>query len=517
MSKNILINSAPLKEIVELKVNPPIQQLKYPLQFANELYGFPIDPNNGKGQKIGILTGGSWFLEYSKINNNNFSQLINDLKQAGVIHTNSNLKIIINDPTNMQDYTQQKNIQMNTLLAEEGEGLLDLGVIISCCPSIEEIHILPYSLGFEENSSGEIKLKTNIPEHLEYCIKNNISVVSCSYGAYLGNIPTNSANTTNSKVSKIPDIESVLDKEDDRIFGPYHKKLTICVASGDNGGCNIKDTNTCIKDTSFPTSSKYVLSVGGTQYSNELQTQFDIDLNNEQAWSQGLRGESGGIGSGGGGITPMRTPEFQKYLKDSSKRRLIPDVSGLAQDKWYLPVSALLPSQNSNQIFLYGGTSAVAPLYASFFVIVNQKRKQYNKSPLGFVNNKLYSAYFENNNNNIFNDITKGQISAGYEAKPNYDMATGLGTPNFKNLMKLLVNETGTGTGTGKGNGTGTGTGNGNDTGNGTGTGTGNGTGNGNGTDTENKILPIIIYSVLGALFLILIIVLIYNYYYYQK
>ena len=108
----------------------------------------------------------------------------------------------------------------------------------------------------------------------------------------------------------------------------------------------------------------------------------------------------------------------------------------MANDKWYLPLSG--SKTPKYEVRLVGGTSAVAPMYASFFIVVNQLRQKNNLKPVGFVNDILYEL--QSNNGNLFTDITKGKNTAGYTASVNYDMATGLGTPNFDIILEKLVN-----------------------------------------------------------------------------
>ena len=399
-------------------INKEISNFNYPYKLANTLYNFPIDYHsyNGKGQKIGILTGGEWFIEYAN-SDNNFSNFIKNYLSINIPELNKNLKIILHDPTKTQNYYSHPE---NALSAEEGEALLDISIILSCCPALEEIHIFPYSIA-NAIENGKKKILTNIKDYLILSRKLGINVISCSYGSYI----------------------SVTDEQDDEIFKDF-SDITICVASGDNGGCNtITSTQTkCDRMTLYPSYSKYVLSVGGTQFTSTIQTQIPTDMS-QQAWfdSPGLTQFGGG--SGGGGISPLLRPKWQNgaNLNTFKQYRLVPDVAGLAQSRWYLPVSTQqikINSDGSSTIPLSGGTSAVAPMYAAFFVIVNQEREKQNKPPIGFVNNYLYKLQFKNEN--LFDDIVDGKSTAGYKAKDKYDLISGLGIPKFDNILKYLTN-----------------------------------------------------------------------------
>lgn len=408
----------------QIYVNEPYDSLPFPLEMANNLYKFPIIKNdkdeiiNGKNQKIAILTGGLFFYNYEKKYDPNFRTFINDINK-NVKDLNKNIKIKIN-VSGLQDSYLNTNISLNAYKGEEGEGLLDLGMIISCCPALDEIHILPYTF-MTENINGNVHMISNLSQQLEYCVNNKINVVSCSYGSaikYYDNF----------------------DKDDDNFFKDYFDKLTICVSSGDDGGCNSNtssyNTETkkliCNKNVPYPGSSKYVLSTGGTKY----------NLNNteEITWydSPGIKPYGG---SSAGGISYFPKPSWQniQYVNENPinniNKRLVPDVSGMAEAKWYLPLS--LNKMKPGEISLVGGTSAVAPMYASFFIIVNQIREKNNLKPIGFVNDKLYEL--QSIHKNLFNDITRGKNTAGYNANTKYDMATGLGTPNFDKILDKLT------------------------------------------------------------------------------
>lgn len=195
--------------------------------------------------------------------------------------------------------------------------------------------------------------------------------------------------------------------------------------------------------TSYPSYSKYVLSVGGTQFTSRARLQIPNDTLQQQAWFKPPGLTKFGGGSGGGGISPLSRPKWQHgaNLDKFKQNRLVPDVAGLAQSRWFLPVSTQQIKTNSNgssTIPLSGGTSAVAPMYAAFFIIVNQEREKQNKPPIGFVNNYLYKLQFKNQN--LFGDIVDGNITAGYKAKDKYDLTSGLGIPKFNNMLKYLTN-----------------------------------------------------------------------------
>ena len=83
------------------------------------------------------------------------------------------------------------------------------------------------------------------------------------------------------------------------------------------------------------------------------------------------------------------------------------------------------------------GTSASCPVVAGVFAKLNEIRLAAGKAPLGFLNPFIYQ------NADAFNDVTQGsnpgvQAGKGFPAVAGWDAATGVGTPNFAALAKLM-------------------------------------------------------------------------------
>jgi kumamolisin len=76
-----------------------------------------------------------------------------------------------------------------------------------------------------------------------------------------------------------------------------------------------------------------------------------------------------------------------------------------------------------------GGTSAVAPLWAGLFALINQSLG----ANVGYINPLLYNANAEA----TFHDITSGNNGV-YSAGPGWDACTGLGSPNGTALLAAL-------------------------------------------------------------------------------
>ncbi|KAF5388188.1 hypothetical protein D9615_000691 [Tricholomella constricta] len=148
--------------------------------------------------------------------------------------------------------------------------------------------------------------------------------------------------------------------------------------------------------------------------------------------------------SGGGFSDYFPRPKYQdrvvqKYLKALPKGtykglfnpngRAFPDVSAQS-DRFRIFLSG--------RSILIGGTSASSPAFAGIVALLNDVRLSRGLPSLGFLNPLIYSKAAAG-----FNDITIGHNSGcgttGFNATKGWDPVTGLGTPNFAKLRKLVV------------------------------------------------------------------------------
>ena len=108
--------------------------------------------------------------------------------------------------------------------------------------------------------------------------------------------------------------------------------------------------------------------------------------------------------------------------------RGVPDVAGNADPyTGYLLLFRGKPT-------IFGGTSAVAPLYAGLTALINQRLN----SPVGYLNPSLYAMA----KSNVFNAITLGDNGA-YQAVNGWDACSGLGSVDGSSLMNALIDEFG--------------------------------------------------------------------------
>jgi kumamolisin len=169
-----------------------------------------------------------------------------------------------------------------------------------------------------------------------------------------------------------------------------------------------------------------VLGCGGTRLNSSHGT-----ISSEVVWNE-LAQKEGATGGGVSNIYPP--PSYQASanvpLQPETKfaGRGVPDVSGDADPETGYAVRV----DGKNTVI--GGTSAVAPLWAGLITLINQHLGQ----AVGFVQPALYQI-----GSSAFRDITVGN-NDGYQAGPNWDPCTGLGSPNGVALLNALQGAAGT-------------------------------------------------------------------------
>ena len=188
--------------------------------------------------------------------------------------------------------------------------------------------------------------------------------------------------------------------------------VTICAASGDNGSSDGVTTGGDHVD--FPASSPHILACGGTSLQGSGST-----ITSETVWNNGASG-----GAGGGGFSvQFPKPTYQAAIKGSG--RGVPDISGDADPQTGYKVLV------DGQSLVFGGTSAVAPLWSGLIALLNQKLGK----PVGFIHPVLYAIA---PSAGAFHDITSGN-NGTFAAGPGWDAATGLGSPVGTKLFAAIA------------------------------------------------------------------------------
>jgi kumamolisin len=193
--------------------------------------------------------------------------------------------------------------------------------------------------------------------------------------------------------------------------------VTVCAASGDSGSTDgIGDG---LAHVDFTASSPHVLACGGTHLEAS-----NGSISSEVVWN------AGGGATGGGVSDVFPLPAWQSAAKvppsahGGRPGRGVPDVAGDADPATGYQVRV------DGQDAVFGGTSAVAPLWAALVARINQQLGK----PIGFLNPAVYSAAGQS----ALNDITKGTNGA-YTATKGWDACTGFGSPDGAKLLDAVT------------------------------------------------------------------------------
>ncbi|XP_053191661.1 tripeptidyl-peptidase 1 isoform X2 [Scomber japonicus] len=214
--------------------------------------------------------------------------------------------------------------------------------------------------------------------------------------------------------------------------------ISLLFASGDSGaGCkHLGKGQNCFRP-SFPASSPYVTTVGGTSFKNPFKLTYEVT----------------DYISGGGFSNVFKMPEYQAsavdgYLKTVAAAlppqayfnisgRAYPDMAALSDNYWVV--------MNRVPIPWVSGTSASTPVVGGMLSLINDQRLLKGLPVLGFLNPRLYKLKGQ-----ALFDVTEGchlgcldeQVQGnGFCAAPSWDPVTGWGTPNYPELLAVLLAE----------------------------------------------------------------------------
>ncbi len=199
--------------------------------------------------------------------------------------------------------------------------------------------------------------------------------------------------------------------------------VSVCVAAGDNGSADAVTDGLAHVD--FPASSPYALACGGTR----------LETANNSAPTETVWNDSANSATGGGISDVFDLPTWQANAQvppsvNANHRvgRGVPDVAGDADPQTGYSVYV------DGQSAVFGGTSAVAPLWAGLIALINQQRGQ----AIGYLNPILYQNYAQLVQANALRDVTTGNNGA-YSAGPGWDTCSGVGSPDGAKLRDALV------------------------------------------------------------------------------
>jgi kumamolisin len=366
-----------------------------PWFFPQELaaaYNFP--PGDGKGQTIGLIELGGQVV---------LSDLATFAAAAGLSPVPTVTPVLAESLT----ATDSGDVDSTC------EVMLDVEVVAAVCPSAA---IVCYFSHFTEQGWIDV-LDSAIHD-----TKNNPTVLSISWGLAEGeDIWTAQA------MSAI----------NDALKAAANLGIPVCVAAGDDGSADQVGDGRAYVD--FPSSSPYVLCVGGTSL------QKAATGNVETVWKDGDGTRAEGGGSTGGGVsTVFPVPAWQAGIAVPSVNpganagRCVPDVAAnAAASTGYYMVAG-----GTEQVS--GGTSAASPLWAGLIARLNANLSADKR--INYLTPLLYAPNSNTGNQPLgavaCNDITQGDNDTaavgGYSAATGYDAVSGWGSPNGAMLLKLL-------------------------------------------------------------------------------
>lgn len=205
----------------------------------------------------------------------------------------------------------------------------------------------------------------------------------------------------------------------------------------------------------WPSACPYITSVGATQLNhgetvNDPETVMYQPTFRDGDYPYAMFGSAGGFSN----YFPM--PEYQKSAVNDYLSNYNPGYPSYiykgkdsvgAGGGLYAKGGRGMPDVSANgaklQVYVNGalgpyyGTSLSSPIFASLITLINNERHKAGKGPVGFINPVLYA------NPQVFNDITTGHaagcLTDGYSATPGWDPTTGLGTPNYPDLLAVFM------------------------------------------------------------------------------
>ncbi|KAJ8341691.1 hypothetical protein SKAU_G00339820 [Synaphobranchus kaupii] len=211
--------------------------------------------------------------------------------------------------------------------------------------------------------------------------------------------------------------------------------ISMLFASGDSGaGCRHLTKGSNVFRPSFPASSPYVTTVGGTSLKNPFKMSYEVT----------------DYISGGGFSNIFTMPSYQvsavtAFLKSkqalppstyfNTSGRAYPDIAALSDNYWVVTNRIPIP--------WVSGTSASTPVVGGMLSLINDQRFLKGLPSLGFLNPRLYKLLGQG-----LYDVTEGchlgcldeQVEGkGFCAAPLWDPVTGWGTPNYPALLAALL------------------------------------------------------------------------------
>jgi len=245
------------------------------------------------------------------------------------------------------------------------------------------------------------------------------------------------------------------------------KRISFVVCSQDEGAPSEANEDCTLDHTDYPLysiypcSSPYVTCVSSTTIGPENSTNsgassppicnngYPCALSNHEEPCQ-TNNTYYDYTTGGGFALWASRPSYQATLVNSylNSSAVFPPASKFKSraNRGYPDVSAC----GARILYFDGGfgivegTSAATPIFAAVISLLNEWRLNNNKTPLGFLNPTLYTMAVAQPN--AFQDIIGGEnrctlgqcCKYGYQAIKGWDAVSGLGTPNYLEMLAYV-------------------------------------------------------------------------------
>jgi kumamolisin len=356
----------------------------YPQELAS-IYQFP--DGDGSGQSIGILEFGGGY----------FASDLEAFCSAANVSVPTVIPISVDGAaTDARD-------------GAEDEVMLDIEVVAGVCPKATiPVYFSSFTeKGWIDNLDKAVHDQANAP-----------SILSISWGL----------------AEDDPDwSQGAVDTINDSLKEAALAGITVLAAAGDDGSADQENDGNAHVD--FPSSSPYVVSVGGTTL------RMHQGKPSEVVWKDGDGIRADGGGSTGGGVSVH-------FPRPSWQTVSIPSVNPNAIDGRVIPDVAADASANSGYFIVVdgqenvsGGTSAATPLWAALVGRINALLG--NNRKVGYLTPLLYKNVPGGTvGSEGCTDITSGNNNTaavgGYQAGVGYDACTGWGTPLGNKLLSAL-------------------------------------------------------------------------------
>ncbi len=305
----------------------------------------------------------------------------------------------------------------NVPIEGSGEPFLDIEVLTMVAPKLSNLYVFQTA----PQSYADWVLLYSAPLNTQNTQGNPVNVMSSSMG-----------------VCELKWTATYIQLMEQVFMSANASGIHVFSSAGDSGSsdCYHSDGVTTTQSVGYPSSSKYVTAVGGTN----LLLNLDNTIAGEGVWNDLDFPAPYNTGTGGGGGGPSiynSAPSWQSGTDQGTNMRTTPDVAFFAAPR---PGYTIYTSLNG--WYNDGGTSAATPFLAASTALLlqigNENGQSLPISPLWIYN----LAYDEPTYNSGFNDIVIGNndlFGVGCcSSSVGYDQASGWGSMNISAIADVL-------------------------------------------------------------------------------